>query len=148
MEAKGDEIEDVAIETTEIPQFLDGDTLSMTDHVGFERMEGGRVLLIGGRKVRVNKRRRQKAPAMKSLPVLASSSDSDSNDSLEPLPASSSNQLYSVEQLRQFLGQRPVQSQRQAANTGNKDEVPSETESLVSTEFPAISPNTTPAALA
>jgi len=168
MEAKGDEIEDVAIETTEIPKFWDGDTLSMTtesseteepmkevvtelstenaDHVGFERMEGGRVLLVGGRKVRVNKRRRQKAPAMKSLPVLASSSDSDSNDSLEPLPASSSSQLYSVEQLRQFLGQRPVQSQRQAANKGNEDEVGSDTESLVSTEFPATSPDTTPAA--
>jgi len=168
MEAKGDEVEDVAIETTEIPQFLDGDTLSMTtesseteepmkevvtesstekvDYVGFERREGGRVLLIGGRKVRVNKRRRQKAPAVNSLLVLPSSPDSDSNDSLEPLPASSSSQLYSVEQLRQFLGQRPVQSQRKAANTGNKDEVPSETESLVSTEFPAISLNTTPAA--
>merc|ERR1719427_1719520 len=144
MEAKGDEIEDVAIETTEIPQFLDGDTLSMTDHVGFERREGGRVLLVGGRKVRVNKRRRQKAPAMKSLPVLASSSDSDSNDSLEPLPASSSSQLYSVEQLRQFLGQRPVQSQRQAANKGNQVEVPSDTESLVTTEFQAISPARTP----
>merc|ERR1711990_679067 len=165
---KGDEIEDVATERTEIPQFWDTLTVESSksiskteepmkevitelstenaDHVGFERMEGGRVLLVGGRKVRVNKRRRQKAPAMKSLPVLPSSSDSDSNDSLEPLPASSSSQLYSVEQLRQFLGQRPVQSLRQAANTGNKDEVPSETESLVSTGFPAISPDTTPAA--
>jgi len=168
MEPKVDEIEDVATKTTEIPQFRDTETMSMTtessqteeptkevitelstekaDHVWFERREGGRVLSVGGRKVRVNKRRRQKAPAVKSLPVLASSSDSDSNDSLEPLPASSSSQLYSVEQLRQFLGQRPVQSQRQAANKGNEDEVPSDTESLVSTKFPAISPDTTPAA--
>jgi len=156
MEPKGDEIEDVATKTTEIPQFWDSETMSMTtesseteepmklsteraDHVGFERREGGRVLSVGGRKVRVNKRRRQKAPTPKSLPVLPSSSDSDA--SLEPLPSSSSNQLYSVEQLRQFLGQRTVQSQRQAANKGKEGEVPSDTESLVTTEFPAISQN-------
>jgi len=164
----GDEIEDVATETTEIPQFWADDPLSMTtessrftseteeptkecitelptekaDPVGFERREGGRVLLVGGRKVRVNKRRRQKASTVKSLPVLPSSSDSD--DSSEPLPASSSSQLYSVEQLRQFLGQRPGQSQRQAANKGNEGEVPSDAEILTSTEFPAIiSPDTT-----
>jgi len=161
---KGDEIEDVATETTEIPQFWDTLTVESSksiskteepmkevitelstenaDHVAFERREGGRVLLIGGRKVRVNKRRRQKAPAVKSLPVLPSSSDSDA--SLRSLSASSSSQLYSVEQLRQFLGQRPVQSQRQAANKGNQVEVPSDTESLVTTEFQAISPARTP----
>ena len=165
---KGDEIDDVATETTEIPQFWADDALSMTtessrftseteeptkecitelptekaDHVGFERREGGRVLLVGGRKVRVNKRRRQKASTVKSLPVLPSSSDSD--DSSISLPASSSSQLYSVEQLRQFLGQRPGQSQRQAANKGNEGEVPSDAEILTSTEFPAIiSPDTT-----
>merc|ERR1712210_181334 len=146
--------------TTEIPQFWDSETISMTtessqteeptkevitesltekaDHVWFERREGGRVLSVGGRKVRVNKRRRQKAPAVKSLPVLPSSSDSD--PSLRSLSASSSSQLYSVEQLRQFLGQRPVQSQRQAANKGNQVEVPSDTESLITTEFPARTP--------
>ena len=151
---------DVA-KTTEIPQFWDSETISMTtessqteeptkevitelstekaDHVGFERREGGRVLSVGGRKVRVNKRRRQKAPAMKSLPVLQSSSDLDASS--KSLPSSSSSQLYSVEQLRQFLGQRPGQSQRQAANKGNEGEVPSDTESLVTTEFPAISQN-------
>ena len=152
---------DMATKTTEIPQFWDSETMSMTtessqteeptkevvtelstekaDHVGFERREGGRVLSVGGRKVRVNKRRRQKAPTPKSLPVLPSSSDSDASS--EPLPSSSSSQLYSVEQLRQFLGQRPGQSQRQAANKGNEGEVPSDTESLVTTEFPAISQN-------
>ena len=165
---KGEEIDDVATETTEIPQFWADDALSMTtessrftseteeptkegitelptekaDHVGFERREGGRVLLVGGRKVRVNKRRRQKASTVKSLPVLPSSSASD--DSSEPLPASSSSQLYSVEQLRQFLGQKTGPSQRQAVNKGNEGEVPSDAESLTSTEFPAIiSPDTT-----
>jgi len=160
MEPKGD----VATKTTEIPQFWDSETMSMTtessqteeptkevitelstekaDHVWFERREGGRVLSVGGRKVRVNKRRRQKAPAVKSLPVLPSSSDSDASS--KSLPSSSSSQLYSVEQLRQFLGQRPGQSQRQAANKENKGEVPSDTESLVTTEFPAISPARTP----
>merc|ERR1719460_2950822 len=112
------------------------------DHVGFERREGGRVLSVGGRKVRVNKRRRQKAPPMKSSPLLPSSSDLDASS--RSLPSSSSSQLYSVEQLRQFLGQRPGQSQRQAANKGNEGEVPSDTESLVTTEFPAISPARTP----
>jgi len=155
---------DMATKTTEIPQFWDTETMSMTtessqteepmkevitelstekaDHVGFERREGGRVLSVGGRKVRVNKRRRQKAPAMKSLPVLQSSSDLDASS--KSLPSSSSSQLYSVEQLRQFLGQRPGQSQRQAANKGNEGEVPSDTESLVTTEFPAVSPARTP----
>ena len=164
MEPKVDEIEDVATKTTEIPQFWDSETISMTtesseteepmkevitelstekaDHVGTERREGGRVLSVGGRKVRVNKRRRQKAPPVKSLPVLPSSSDSDTS-SRSP-PSSSSSQLYSVKQLRQFLGQRPGQSQRQAANKGNEGEVPSDTESLVTTEFPAISPERTP----
>merc|ERR1712126_4149 len=127
---------------TEIPQFGDGDTLSMTTeksrseteepmnegvtefstekakNIGSERREGGRVLFVGGRKVRVNKRRRQKASAVKSLPVLSSLS-SGSDDSSRSFPSSSSNQLYSVEQLRQFLGQRPVQSQRQ--EEANKD---------------------------
>merc|ERR1712130_262376 len=165
-EPKDDEIKiDVA---TEIPQFWDGDTLSMTtdkskseteepmnegitelstekaDNIGFERREGGRVLLVGGRKVRVNKRRRQKAPAVKSLPVLSSSSDSD--DSSRSFPSSSSNQLYSVEQLRQSLGQRPVQSQRQEANK-DKVNISSDTESLVTTEIPVISLDTTPAAM-
>jgi len=165
-----DEIETVATETTEIPQFLDGDTLSMTtesssslseteepmkedttelstetvDHVGFERREGGRVLFVGGRKVRVNKRRRQKAPTLKSLPVPPSSSDSDASS--RSLPASSSSQLYSVEQLRQFLGQRPGQSQRQAANKGNGGEGPSDSESQITTEFPTLRPDRTPAA--
>ena len=161
---KGDEIEDVATETTEIPQFWDTLTVESSksiskteepmkevitelstenaDHVAFERREGGRVLLIGGRKLRVNKRRRQKAPAVKSIPILPSSSDSDASS--RSLAASSSSQLYSVEQLRQFLGQRPVQSQRQAANKGNQVEVPSDTESLVTTEFQAISPARTP----
>ena len=165
-----DEIETVATETTEIPQFLDGDTLSMTtesssslseteepmkedttelstetvDHVGFERRGGGRVLFVGGRKVRVNKRRRQKAPTLKSLPVPPSSSDSDASS--RSLPASSSSQLYSVEQLRQFLGQRPGQSQRQAANKGNGGEVPSDSESQITTEFPTLRPDRTPAA--
>jgi len=166
---KGDEIEDLATETTEIPQFWADDTLNMTtessrftseteeptkegiaelstekaDPVEFERREGGRVLLVGGRKIRVNKRRRQKASTVKSLPVFPSSSDSD--DSSISLQTSSSSQLYSVEQLRQFLGQRPGQSQRQAVNKGNEVEVPSDTESSVSTEFPAIriSPDTT-----
>merc|ERR1712037_82437 len=77
-------------------------------------------------------RRRQKAPAMKSLPVLQSSSDLDASS--KSLPSSSSSQLYSVEQLRQFLGQRPGQSQRQAVNKGNKGEVTSDTESLVTTK--------------
>jgi len=166
---KVDQIEDLATETTEIPQFWADDTLNMTtessrftseteqptkegitelstekaDPVGFERREGGRVLLVGGRKIRVKKRRRQKATTVKSLPVFPSSSASD--DSSISLPASSSSQLYSVEQLRQFLGQRPGQSQRQAVNKGNEGEVPSDTESSVSTEFPAIrmSPDTT-----
>merc|ERR1712172_213791 len=112
------------------------------DPVGLERREGGRVLLVGGRKVRVNKRRRQKATTVKSLPVFPSSSDS--NDSSISLQTSSSSQLYSVEQLRQFLGQRPGQSQRQAVNKGNEGEVPSDTESSVSTELPAIKgPDTT-----
>ena len=159
-EPKDDEI-DVA---TEIPQFWDGDTLGMTTdksrseteepmnegftefstekvkNIGSERRVGGRVLLVGGRKVRVNKRRRQKASAVKSLPVLSSLS-SGSDDSSRSFPSSSSNQLYSVEQLRQFLGQRPVQSQRQEAN---KAKISSDTESLVSTEFPVLRPDTTP----
>merc|ERR1712192_65752 len=105
-------------------------------------MGGGRVLLVGGRKIRVNKRRRQKASTVKSLPVFLSSSDSD--DSSISLPVSLSSQLYSVEQLRQFLGQRPGQNQRQAVNKGNEGEVPSDAESLVSTESLAlISPDTT-----
>merc|ERR1712037_259002 len=75
------------------------------------------------------------------------SSDSDSDASSRSLPASSSSQLYSVEQLRQFLGQRSAQSQRQAVNKRNEGgKVTSDTESLVSTEFPALSPDTTPAA--
>jgi len=167
---KGDEIEEVATETTEIPQFVDGDTLSMTtdksksvseteepmkegitelstakvDYVGFERREGGRVLLVGGRKVRVNKRRRQKASTLKSLPVPPSLSDSGASS--RSLPASSSSQLYSVEQLRQFLGQRAGQSQRQAANKGNEGEVSSDTESSITTEFSPLSPARTPVA--
>ena len=94
----------------------------------------------------MNKRRRQKAPAVKSLPVLSSLS-SGSDDSSRSFPSSSSNQLYSVEQLRQFLGQRPVQSQRQEANK-DKAKISSDTESLVTTEIPVISLDTTPAALA
>ena len=74
-----------------------------TEPVGFERRDGGRVLLVGERKVRVKKRRRQKSPTPKSLLNLPSSSDSDASSGSAPV--SSSSQLYSVEQLRQFLGQ-------------------------------------------
>ena len=99
------------------------------------------MLSVGGR---VNKRRRQKASTLKSLPVPPSLSDSGASS--RSLPASSSSQLYSVEQLRQFLGQRTGQSQRQAANKGNEGEVSSDTESSITTEFSPLSPARTPVA--
>ena len=91
-----------------------------TEPVGFERKDGGRVLLVGERKVRVKKRRRQKSPTPKSLLNLPSSSDSDASSGSAPV--SSSSQLYSVEQLRQFLGQ--TTDNRQAADKRNEGEDP------------------------
>ena len=97
-----------------------------TEPVGFERSDGGRVLLVGERKVRVKKRRRQKSPTPKSLLNLPSSSDSDASSGSAPV--SSSSQLYSVEQLRQFLGQatdnRQTTDNRQAADKRNEGEDP------------------------
>jgi len=100
----------------ELTRELPASNIEPVDH---ERRDGGRVLFVRGRKVRVNKRRRQKAETNSS--TLALSSLANSKFSLiakDPKldrtpPASSSRILFSVEQLRQFLGQEQSQSQSQ-----------------------------------
>ena len=95
--------------TTELPA-------SKTEPVDHGRRDGGRVLFVR-RKVRVNKRQRQKASTNSSPRTLPSLSHSEfslktKDPKLDrPPSASSSSILYSVEQLRQFLGQEASQSQ-------------------------------------
>ena len=98
----------------ELTRELPASNIEPVDH---ERRDGGRVLFVRGRKVRVNKRRRQKASTNNSPLTLPSLSNSEfslktKDPKLDrPPPASSSSILYSVEQLRQFLGQEQSQSQ-------------------------------------
>ena len=98
----------------ELTRELPASNIEPVDH---ERRDGGRVLFVRGRKVRVNKRRRQKASTNSSPRTLPSLSHSElslitKDPQLDrPPPASSSSILYSVEQLRQFLGQEQSQSQ-------------------------------------
>ena len=98
----------------ELTRELPASNIEPVDH---GRGDGSRVLFVKGRKVRVNKRRRQKAstnsspPALQFLPQPESSLMSKDSLLDRPLPASSSSILYSVEQLRQFLGQEQSQSQ-------------------------------------
>jgi len=98
----------------ELTRELPASNIEPVDH---ERRDGGRVLFVRGRKVRVNKRRRQKAATNSSTLTLPSLSNSEfslktKDPKLDrPPPASSSSILYSVEQLRQFLGQEQSQSQ-------------------------------------
>ena len=98
----------------ELTRELPASNIEPVDH---ERRDGGRVLFVRGRKVRVNKRRRQKASTNSSPRTLPSLSHSEfslitKDPKLDqPPPASSSSILYSVEQLRQFLGQEQSQSQ-------------------------------------
>ena len=95
--------------TTELPA-------SKTEPVDHGRRDGGRVLFVR-RKVRVNKRQRQKASTNSSPRTLPSLSHSEfslktKDPKLDrPPSASSPSILYSVEQLRQFLGQEQSQSQ-------------------------------------
>ena len=90
--------------------------VSRIEPVDHGRRDGGRELFVRGRKVRVNKRRRQKASTNSSTITLPSLSNSEfslktKDPKLDrPLPASSSSIPYSVEQLRQFLGQEQSQS--------------------------------------
>ena len=102
----------------ELTRELPASNIEPVDH---ERGDGSRVLFVKGRKVRVNKRRRQKASKNSSPLTLQSFSRSEfplkTKDPIgipkldRPPPASSSSILYSVEQLRQFLGQEQSQSQ-------------------------------------
>merc|ERR1712109_167013 len=78
----------------ELTRELPASNIEPIDH---ERRDGGRVLFVRGRKVRVNKRRRQKAETNSSTLTLSSLANSKSSlitkdPKLErPLPASSSN---------------------------------------------------------
>jgi len=113
----------------ELTRELPASNIEPVDH---ERRDGGRVLFVRGRKVRVNKRRRQKAETNSSTLTLQSLSHSEFSLKTkdpkldQPPPASSSSILYSVEQLRQFLGQNITeqsqsQSQRQTEIKGEDD---------------------------
>jgi len=104
---------------------------SKIEPVDHGRRDEGRVLFVRGRKVRVNKRRRQKASTNNAPLTLLSLSNSEfslkTKDPIgipkldRPPPASSSSILYSVEQLREFLGQEPGQSQSQTEIKGKDD---------------------------
>jgi len=135
---------------------------SNIEPVDHERRDGGRMLFVRGRKVRVNKRRRQKASTNSSPQALQSLSHSESSlmskDSKldRPPPASLSSILFSEEQLRQFLGQEQShshsqsqsQSQRQTEIQEKDDNMHSARgDNLANKELPASLPDKGPANL-
>jgi len=115
---------EIKLGKNELTRELPASNIEPIDH---GRRDGGRVLFVRGRKVRVNKRRRQKVETNSSTLALSSFANSESSlmskDSklARPPPASSSRILYSVEQLRQFLGQSQSESQSQTEIQGEDD---------------------------